>query len=158
MSGFGPGLVPRLGDRPRTSAGVPHRQLNQHATPRLWNDLADAIFALPGVVEGLSSVGTPHSRAVFLADLLEPLSAETSLAPITERLEPVHLHGVEDTSLHLCLPADRAHEVCIFGWGEPHRYSARPTDIMVYGPRDTEELQAVLGLVRESLAFARGTA
>jgi hypothetical protein len=158
VSGFGPSLVTRLGDRPRTSTEVPHRQLSQHATPRLWNNLAEAIFALPGVVEGPSSVGTPSSRAVLLEDLLEPLSAETSLAPVAERLEPVHLHGVEDTSLHLCLPADRAHEVCIFGWGEPHRYAARPTDIMVYGPRDAEELQVVLGLVRESLAFARGVA
>lgn len=158
MSGFEPSLVTRLGDRPRTSTEVPHRQLSQRATHRLWNDLAEAVFALPGVVEGPSSVGVPSSRAVFLEDLLEPLSAETSLAPVTERLEPVHLHGVEDTSLHLCLPDERAHEVCTFGWGEPHRYAARPTDIMVYGPRDAEELQVVLGLVRESLAFARETA
>lgn len=156
MNDFGAELVPRLGDRPRTSADVPHRQLNHPSHPRLWNELAEAIFALPGVIEGPSSVGTPRSRAVFLVDLCEPLSAETSLAPVTERLEPVHLHGVEDTSLHLCLPADRAREVCVFGWGEPHRYAARPTDIMVYGPRDAEELEVVLGLVRESLAFARG--
>ena len=157
MSGFAPEFITRLGDRPRTSTEVPHRQLNQHATPRLWNALAEAVFALPGVVEGQSFVGTSSSRAVFLEDLLEPRSANTSLAPITERLEPVHLHGIEDTSLHLCLPADRAHEVCIFGWGEPHRFGRRPTDIMVYGPRDLEEVEVVLGLVRESLAFARET-
>jgi phospholipase/carboxylesterase len=88
--------------------------------------------------------------------MITPRSAETSLAPIDERLEPVHLHGVFDTSLHLCLPVDRAREVCALGWGEPHRYADHDTEIMVYGPRDRAELVSVIELVRESIAFARG--
>lgn len=96
------------------------------------------------------------ARAAFLEDALVPRSAETSLAPSTDRLEPVHLHGVADTSLHLCLPAERAHEVCALGWGEPHYYAGHETDIMVYGPRDLDELATVIDIVLESIAFARG--
>ena len=118
--------------------------------------MAAALFSLPHVIEGHSAVSPASSRALFLNDLLVPRIPETSLAPPTERLEPVHLHGVSDTSLHLCLPRDRALEVCASGWGEPHHYAGHESEIMVYGPRDRDELETVLGIVRESLAFARG--
>lgn len=71
-----------------------------------------------------------------------------------ERLEPVHLHGVFDTSLHVCLPVDRAREVCSLGWGEPHQYAGHESEIMVYGPRDRDELSVLMQIVHESLAFA----
>lgn len=149
-------IPPRMGVRPRTSASGRHRQLSQQSRPGVWGHTAAALFSLSGVVEGHSAVSAASSRAVFLEDLPVPRSPETSLAPATERLEPVHLHGVLDTSLHLCLPTARALEVCGLGWGEPHRYSDHDTEIMVYGPRDRDELFTVIEIVRESLAFARG--
>jgi len=62
---------------------------------------------------------------------------------------------VTDTSMHLCLPAQRAKEVCDAGWGEPHGYADHDTEIMVYGPRDDNELVVVLALLSESVTFAR---
>ena len=79
---------------------------------------------------------------------------ETSLSP-TESLEPVHIHGVTDTSTHLCLPVERANEVCELGWGEVHPFGDFGTEIMVYGPRNEEELQVILSIIEESLNFAR---
>lgn len=146
----------RSGVRPMTSASGQHRQLSQHSHPDIWGRVAAAIFAMDRVVEGRSAVCSSSARAAFLEDVLVPRSAETSLAPITARLEPVHLHGVADTSLHLCLPAARAHEVCALGWGEPHHYAGHETEIMVYGPRDLDELSTVIDIVLESIAFARG--
>lgn len=146
----------RLGTRPKTSASGLHRQLSQHSPPQIWGRTAGAIFSLPKVIEGHSSVSAESSRAVFLTDILVARSAETSLAPITQRLEPAHLHGVFDTSLHLCLPADRGHDICSLGWGEPHRYADHSTEIMVYGPRDRDEITIILEIVRESMTFARG--
>lgn len=137
-------LRPRAGDRPRTSTEGPHRQLTDRASPELWGRLVAEVFALPSVHEGHSRVSLPSSRAV----LLDGVDAAT---------EPVHLHGVSDTSLHLCLPPPRAREVCELGWGEPHQYADDDTEIMVYGPRDAEELAVVVALVRESLDFARGS-
>lgn len=147
-------LTPRPGPRPATSDEGPHRQLDQRSSPELWGRLVLAATTLPGVVEGLSGVSVPSSRALLLEDLREIADPASSLG--TEPpLEPVHLHGVTDTSLHLCLPRERAAEVCALGWGEPHGYVEHDTEIMMYGPRDDAELAVVLGLIEESLAFAR---
>lgn len=112
------------------------------------------VFGLEGVVEGHSQVSPASSRAVFVEDVREEVAPETSLAP-GQRLEPVHLHGVEDTSLHLVLPPGRGAELVRLGWAEPHQFADFGTEYMVYGPRDHEELDVVVGLVEESLAFAR---
>jgi phospholipase/carboxylesterase len=112
------------------------------------------LLSLRGVIEGHSSVCPASSRALLLENAPVPRIAGTSLASMDEPLEPVHLHGVFDTSLHLCLPVNRAREVCALGWGEPHRYVGHETEIMFYGPRDRVELLLLIGLVRESIAFA----
>ncbi|WP_175477228.1 luciferase family protein [Ruania alba] len=114
-----------------------------------------ATFEMDGVVEGHSQVSPPSSRAVFLTDLLKERSAETSLAP-GRRPEPVHLHGVHDTSIHLVLPADRGDQLVELGWAEPHQHGDFGTEWMVYGPRNRHELEVILGLIAESIAFARG--
>jgi len=132
----------------------PQTQLTQRSSPELWGRLVARTFQMPGVVEGHSQVSPASSRAVFLSDRLEERAPETSLAP-GQRLEPVHLHGVEDTSIHLCLPAARGQELIELGWGEPHQFGDFGTEFLVYGPRDVEELEVVLELIEESLEFAR---
>lgn len=138
-----------------TSTDGPHRQVDQLAPPELWGRLVAAVFALPDVVEGHSQVSPASSRAVFLTDCEVESSPERSLAP-GKRLEPVHLHGVDDTSVHLVLPEDRGRELIDLGWAEPHGYADFGTEFMVYGPRDEDELATVVDIVAESLAFARG--
>lgn len=145
---------PRPGTRPATSDQGPHRQLDQNAGPALWGELVARTFALPGVVEGHSQVSPADSRAVFLADQPAERSPETSLAP-GKRLEPVHVHGVTDTSVHLVLPAGRGARLVELGWAEPHQFGDFGTEYMVYGPRTEAEVAIVLSIIRESLAFAR---
>ena len=115
------------------------------------------VFALEGVVEGISQVSPASSRAVYLSDMAEEIASETSLAP-GMRLEPVHLHGVQDTSVHLVLPTARGQELVRLGWAEPHQYADYGTEFMIYGPRDTAELVGVLSVIEESLKFARAGA
>ena len=143
----------RPGPRPATSEAGPHRQLDQRAPAALWGELVARTFALDGVVEGISQVSPATSRAVFLVDREQERSPETSLAP-GQRLEPVHLHGVSDTSVHLVLPAERAAELIRLRWAEKHQYADFDTEVMIYGPRDAAELEAVLAVIEESLAFA----
>ena len=147
--------TPRPGVRPTTSDDGPHRQLDHRASPALWGELTARVFALDGVVEGHSQVSPASSRGVFLADIDVELAPETNLAP-GRRLEPVHLHGVADTSVHLVLPAERGRRLVELGWAEPHQYAGHGTEFMVYGPRDEVELAVVVGIVEEALAFARG--
>ncbi|WP_181408816.1 luciferase domain-containing protein [Schumannella soli] len=150
-----PDPVRRSGDRPEVTNEGPQSQLTQRSTPELWGRLVAAVFALPDVVEAHSQVSPASSRAVFLDDRRDHRAPETGLAP-DGRLEPVHLHGVDDTSLHLVLPPERGAELTGLGWAEPHQYGDFGTEFFVYGPRDDVELEAVLGFVREALAFARG--
>ncbi|HEU0207112.1 MAG TPA: luciferase family protein [Pseudolysinimonas sp.] len=144
----------RVGDRPLVSAAGPQTQLSQQSPPELWGRLVARTFALAGVEEGHSQVSPTSSRAVFLCEMHDERAAETSLAP-GRRLEPVHLHGVADTSIHLCLPAARGEELTALGWAEPHQFGDFGTEWFVYGPRDEAELDVVIGLIVESLAFAR---
>lgn len=147
----------RPGLRPAVSTEGPQTQLSDRSSPELWGRLVAGTFALESTVEGHSQVSPPSSRAVFLVDRLDERAPETSLAP-RQRLEPVHLHGVHDSSLHLCLPAARGAELTELGWAEPHQYEDFGTEFLVYGPRNEAELETVLGFIRESLAFARGGA
>lgn len=147
---------PRAGARPTTSTEGPHRQLDQRAPASLWGELVARVFSLNGVVEGISQVSPPSSRGVFLVDQPEERAPETSLAP-GRRLEPVHLHGVSDTSVHLVLPRERGAELERLGWAEPHQFEDHGTEFMIYGPRDSDELEAVVSVIEESLAFARAS-
>lgn len=146
----------REGPRPTTSTEGPHRQLDQKAPPELWGRLVASVFSLPGIQEGRSQVSPISSRAVFLTDRENERVPETSLAP-GQRLEPVHLHGFDDTSVHLCLPTERGRQLTELGWLEPHQFEEFGTEYMAYGPRSNEELDVVVSLVRESIAFALGT-
>ena len=144
----------REGSRPSVSTDGPQTQLTQRSPPALWGQLVARVFELDEVIEGHSQVSPPSSRAVFLTDVLMERAPETSLAP-GRRLEPVHLHGVHDTSLHLCLPAGRGAELTSAGWGEPHQYEDFGTEFMIYGPRDESELDFIVSIVMESLDYAR---
>jgi hypothetical protein len=140
--------------RPETSTDGPHRQVTQKSPPAIWGGLVTRTVALPGVVEGHSSVSLASSRAVLLESLPELRAPETSLAPQGNPVEPAHLHGAYDTSIHLCLPLERAADLCDRGWGEPHQYADFGSEVMIYGPRDESELEFVIGVIAESVRWA----
>ena len=148
-------VEPRDGTRPELSTEGPQRQLTQQSSAELWGRLVCEAMKLPGVIEGHSAVSPASSRALFLAEIRDVATPETSLASPEERLEPVHLHAVDDTSSHLCLPRGRAAQVIAAGWAVPHQYGDFGTELLVFGPRDGRELAIVLGFIQESLDFAR---
>lgn len=147
------GPAARVGRAPALSTEGPQRQLDQQSPPEIWGRLVAGVFELPGVEEGHSQVSPASSRAVFLADRVQQASPERSLAP-GGRLEPVHLHGVGDTSIHLVLPPARGADLVRLGWAVPHEYGDFGIEFLVYGPRDDKELGVVIDIVRESLLFA----
>lgn len=147
----------REGVRPTVSTSGPQRQIDQQSPPAVWGELVAAVFSIPGVVEGHSAVSPASSRAVFVDGVDAPLEPRRSLRPPDARCEPVHLHGVDDTSLHLVLPSERGHELVELGWAEPHQYEDRGTEFLVYGPRDRHELEFVLGVIQESIAWSRAS-
>ncbi|TDC38622.1 luciferase family protein [Micromonospora sp. KC213] len=148
-------LPARQGPRPRTGPAIPHQQLSQIAPVELQDELWRRMTTLEGVVTGPSGISFPDTRALHL----RPAPNSPEIERFLIGSEFAHLHGPADGSLHLCLPHDVVAEVERQGWGELHpiaRDGKRPaTLLMLFGPRDTNELKIVWKLVQVSHHFAR---
>jgi Family of unknown function (DUF5519) len=150
-------LPPRPGGRPEARPGNPHQQLTQNAPADLQERLWQRMTGLDHVRTGRSVISLPDTRALHL----EPQYAGGPATAFTPgSTEFAHLHGVDDGSLHLCLPEDQAVDAIAQGWAEYHPAVLMgmlpPTLVMVYGPRDDAELDVVAGFVERSYAYARG--
>jgi hypothetical protein len=144
----------RQGTPPRTTPAYPHEQLTQNGPVALRERLCERARALPGVVEDQNRVSTPGTRSF----LLEPEYAEGPLEAFLMGGEFTHLHP--DGSLHLALPRDLGDEVVVQGWGEVHIdtgvWRSSPIFMMIYAPRNEEELEVVWRIFMISYEFALG--
>ena len=149
-------LPVRPGPRPHSTATNPHVQLDQNAPPELQERLFERARELSGVRVEPSMISVPGARAFVLAE-------EAVAGPVEAFMigrEFAHLHPTADGSLHMMLPLDLARSVEEQGWGEQHPVARMglipPTAMMVYGPRDGNELEIVWDVLRASHAFATG--
>jgi hypothetical protein len=145
----------RPGPRPSTTPTNPHTQLTQNAPPELQERVFALAGSLPGVVVGPSLVSVLGARAFHVPGSF----TERRDAFMVER-EFAHLHPPSDGSLHMVLPPGLVDEVIENGWAERHPLAGRrglPANIvMVYGPRDEEELAVVEELIRAAHGLATG--
>ena len=150
-------LPDRVGMRPRTTPTNPHRQLDQRPSPAIIAELARALFGLPHVREAPSAISVPGARGLWL----EPAEAQGPHEAFLVGTEFAHLHPLPDGSLHAALPPSVATEAISHGWAEVHPMArlgvVGPNVVMIYAPRDREEVGVVLQLIGAALAFARGT-
>ncbi len=73
-------------------------------------------------------------------------------------LDPVHLHGVHDTSIYLYLPKARGAELTELGWAEPHQDEDFGMDFLLFGLGTETESNIAFSVIGESIAFARSPA
>jgi hypothetical protein len=144
----------RRGAPPRTTPAYPHEQLTQSGTVALRERVHERAGALPGVIEGPNRTSTPS----IWTFLLEPEYAVGPREAFLAGGEFAHLHP--DGSLHLTLPRELGDEVVVQGWGEVHVDAGvrrgSPIFMMIYAPRDEDELEAVWRILRMSYEFALG--
>lgn len=149
-------LLQRSGPRPRTTPTNPHTQLEQNPDTSIVEELVCRIFSLPGVEERLSAISVPGARALWLR---EEVPAGPREAFMIGR-EFAHVHPMPDGSLHAALPPEVAGEAIEKGWAEQHpvaRMGYIPQNVvMIYAPRDTDEVEVVASLVTESYRYAGG--
>lgn len=149
-------LTQRPGQRPRTTLTNPHSQLDQHPDTAIIAELTNLCFTLPNVIEKPTAISVPGSRALWLRDGT-PIGSR--LAFLVGR-EFAHIHPLPDGSLHLALPQVITQAVIEQGWGEQHPLARSgfipPTVMMLYAPRDADELAVVFELVQASYHFACG--
>jgi phospholipase/carboxylesterase len=158
LSEFEPIFPRREGDRPETTDWEPHQQVTQHGAEEIWDELYRRCFALPNVRDIESLISVPGARALWLDEAVEMGPKE---AFIIER-EFAHIHPKPDSSTHLHLPLEVAVFAISGGWAELHNVSwlglAGAETVMLYAPRDEEELEIIWSLVEESYRFAIGEA
>jgi phospholipase/carboxylesterase len=151
-------LPTRRGPPPPTTSGVPHVQSDQNAPIEMQQALLDAITTLDGV---RLWHGTPYSLDGSVGWVLTQGRDGPHNAYSPEG-EFGHSHRPQDGSMHLRLPATTAERVIDQGWGVRHPLSAQLTGgdelmyLMVFGPRDEEELPVAWVIVQASYALARG--
>ena len=148
-------LPSRQGLPPSVTEGIPHIQQDQTSSPEVMEALASWAFSLPSVVELPSAASLPGARALTLADDLQA----NDDAMIVGR-EFAHIHANPGAgSLHLRLPADEAGVVIDAGWGVWHPFAlegSMPGLIMVFAPRDADDLEVVKLIVGASVEYADG--
>jgi phospholipase/carboxylesterase len=133
------------------SWSIPQQQLTDQAPLALQELLVEAVCALDGVLVGPSHISVPGARAFVTADRRG--DDDAVLVPGTG--EFAHLHPGHDGSLHLALPPDLATDLVVSGWGRMHPLAGTrltPGFVLVYGPRDDDELAVVLDVVATSHA------
>ena len=136
---------------------IPQQQESDNSPPDLQEQLFEHAAALAGVSSRQSAISVPGARA-FMVEPDADASLDAFLVPRAG--EFAHLHPDYDGSLHLALPPALAADAVAKGWAVAHPLAgirlARGM-VMVYGPRDSAELDIVTGIVRTSHAFATGT-
>ena len=152
------GVLPaRSGARPEVSWTIPQEQRSDNAPDALQEELFSRISALDGVTTRQSAISVPGARGLML-DGRGDAPLDAFLVPRAG--EFAHLHPGYDGSLHLALPPALAADVVGQGWGVAHPLAgirlARGM-VMVYGPRNADELDVVTGIVEASHRYATGT-
>lgn len=145
-------IAPREGPRPTTTTTVPHSQTDQLAKLEeregLSNLLAAQIAQLAGVITGGSRRAPPGTTG-FHMQSHPPACAERAFLLGAEF---AHVHTQDDGSLHTVLPEPLRSAAIDAGWAEPHPLAGMPTvspdTVMIYAPRNVEEVRIVAGLVR----------
>lgn len=142
-------LPPRKGPRPATTGReIPHDQLEDFSPPEIREALIARAEALPGVFMTQSQVSEPSSLALRLNK--RDRAFEAFLHPSVDEFGHIHGSGF----MHLTVPAEALGPLTELGWVEPHPISRRPEFpsgiVMLYAPRDAEELEVVATVMRAS--------
>lgn len=147
----------RLGDRPSTTNTNPHTQLNQQPEDISYvGELQSWAFELANIEKRPSLVSVPGAMAMFM----DKAHICTKCNAFMADTEFAHFHPHPDYSLHLGLPQEDAKIIIEKGWGEWHPLIKRgflpPNIIMMYAPRNQEELEVAKFILGHSYAYAKG--
>lgn len=147
----------RDGDRPSTTNTNPHTQLNQQPDDISFvKELMDWAFTLSNIEKRPSAISVPGAIAMCM----EKEHTCKSCNAFMIGTEFAHFHPHPDYSLHLGLPKEEAEVIIEKGWGEWHPLINRgilpPNIIMMYAPRNGEELEVAKFILATSYNYAKG--
>jgi hypothetical protein len=157
-----PQKVPdRVGNRPTlTRWTLPQRQVAEKITPgasstlhNLMHEFASTPAYSPFIDQRPSKTEGGTGPAIYVKPDVKTIN------PVAHKIfyEVAHVHPAEN-SLHVYVSPQDAKLVMKRGWGQrfPVSWIAPPSWIMVYAPRNEEEVEVVREIVRAGICFAVG--
>ncbi|KAA8651958.1 uncharacterized protein ATNIH1004_000858 [Aspergillus tanneri] len=160
-------LAQRIGPRPTIAGIAPQRQITQRSDKLIYQALTTGIHHLVNGNRDTLCAGTScfekHSTGIFCRR--STIAQQQQRSRITCDGEVCHTHPI-DGSLHLTLhPAD-VKVILERGWGQRHPLAWAdwwcwvrfvPSGfVMVYAPRDADELETVLEIIRAAAWWVSG--
>jgi hypothetical protein len=146
------GLPARKGPRPTTIIGPLHIQSDQHGDLKHLKQLVENVLTWPHV-EPLPRLPRPNTLPIRLA---EAATTSNCSAFLSHREFARVLLGA--ATIYLALPLVCAHWAIVRGWAEPHYLRScglMPAGaVVVYSPKDREELAVCYSLFFEAYYFA----
>ena len=113
-----------------------------------------AFSTFPNVTEHDTAISVPTSRALWLDEKVSA-AHDDAFMPTPGSREFCHLH--EDGSFHTVVDASVEDEILAKRWGVRHMYYDRGVkEILVYAPRNDDELIVAKKIVAESYRYASG--
>jgi len=163
----------RKGERPVILGIAPQRQLSQCPGPemnsRVLSFFTSAALNNPKLLQQKLSCFERHHFALFLHPSLLAKPFNLPESAVASKGEIGHIHG--DTSLHLYFAPADAKVIIEKGWAQRHRcartqpwwfggakhlWNIGDTFLIVYAPRDDEELEVLRTLIKMSATFMTG--
>ena len=145
------GLPAREGERPKTIVGPLHVQCNGHGDPKYLKQLLNDVLSWP-YIEPM-----PKAHLDKVSVRLEEIAATDDSSAFISDTEFARVLLASPTII-LLLPLGSAHWAIVKGWAEPHylqSFGLMPAGtLMVYTPRNREELEVCYSLFFESYYFA----
>jgi hypothetical protein len=151
------GLPARKGPRPKTIAGPVHIQCGGHGDPKYLDRLLNDVLSWPYVEPAAPPAKGSGAIPIRLA---EAAVGNDSSAFISGREFARVLLGAP--TIILALPLVCAHWAIVKGWAEPHYLRSfglmPPGTVLVYTPKNREDLAVCYALFSESYHFACASA
>ena len=147
-------LESRQGAAPEIRGPIPHQQLTQNSSEKIYKKLLGWAVALPHVSERNSQNSFPSARGLFINRRIE----------IDYRVdrEFAHIHRVPGPgSMHLKMLTEDIEYIVEKGWGIYHPISAdvagkkgKVAVIMIFAPRNERDLVQIKKIVLRAYNFA----
>ena len=148
-------LEKRTGDPPVVGKQPPQIQYSDQS-PKAIYDAVHAWFFDPKTFSNAEKkptlISIPTTEALFLKPGI-PVAHDDSFMPPKGSREFAHLH--KDGSCHIIASDEVVDEVLAKNWGVRHMFYTRG-EILVYAPRNEEEVEALKLLLREAYKYANG--
>ena len=148
-------LPARKGAPPQIGQVPPQLQYSDLGSEEIRTALKSWAFStLPNVTEHDTLISVPASRALWLDESV-PTAHADAFMPGQNSREFCHLHA--DGSFHAVVDTQVEQEIIEKGWGVRHMYFDRGVkEILVYAPRNTEEMDIAKAIIMKSYQYAAG--